>query len=147
MLVDSGVLIFSFTFSGSKFTLQNPLLSQWFPRDDTPANRAYDKRAPGLFKEEWEGDGIISLCSKTYFCFGTSDKIICKGLNKATNKITKDKYLDFLRTQVPGTGTNRGFRNKGGDMYTHRQLKTAFSYLYPNQNVAADGRTTTYLDL
>ena len=30
----------------------------------------YDKRTPGLFKVEWEGLGIVSLCSKTYYCFG-----------------------------------------------------------------------------
>ena len=37
----------------------------WFARSDTPEHRAYDKRTPGLFKTEWEGDGIIGLCSKT----------------------------------------------------------------------------------
>ena len=39
----------------------------WFPRSDTPENKAYDKRTPGLFKLEWEGQGIIGLCSKTYY--------------------------------------------------------------------------------
>ena len=42
----------------------------WFPRTDTPENKAYDKRTPGLFKVEWEEKGIIGLCSKTYYCFG-----------------------------------------------------------------------------
>ncbi|CAH3160600.1 unnamed protein product [Porites lobata] len=28
----------------------------WFPRTDTPENKAYDKRTPGLFKEEWSGE-------------------------------------------------------------------------------------------
>ena len=40
--------------------------SNWFPRTDTAK---YDKRTPGLFKVELEGIGIISLCSKTYYCF------------------------------------------------------------------------------
>ena len=31
--------------------------------------RLEDKRTPGLFKEEWRGDGIIALCSKTYLGF------------------------------------------------------------------------------
>jgi hypothetical protein len=39
----------------------------WFPRPDTPEHKAYDKRKPGLFKEEFSGTGIISLCSKTYY--------------------------------------------------------------------------------
>ena len=42
----------------------------WFPRTDTVEHRAYDKRTPRLFKVEWEGQGIIGLCSKTYYCFG-----------------------------------------------------------------------------
>ena len=36
----------------------------WFPRTDTVEHAKYDKRTPGLFKVEWEADGIISLCSK-----------------------------------------------------------------------------------
>ena len=60
-----------------------------------------DKRTPGLFKVEWEGDGIIiiiiiiiiSLCSKTYYCFEDGkDKFSCKGVNKKNNVINKDKY-------------------------------------------------------
>ena len=82
----------------------------WFPREDTPEHRAFDKRTPGLFKVEWEGDGIVALCSKTYFCFGDQNKASCKGLNKATNDITKQRYLDVLEAQRAGIGTNRGGR-------------------------------------
>ena len=35
--------------------------ANWFPRTDTPEHKAYDKRIPGLFKEEWPGKGIIGL--------------------------------------------------------------------------------------
>lgn len=48
---------------------------KWFPREDTAEHRAYDKRTPGLFKVEWEGEGIEALCSKTYYCFGAESKI------------------------------------------------------------------------
>ena len=34
----------------------------WCPRTDSPEHKAYDKRTPGLFKVEWEGQGIIGLC-------------------------------------------------------------------------------------
>ena len=121
--------------------------NKWFPREDTPAHKAFDKRTPGLFKVEWEGVGIVALCSKTYFCFGNEDKVSCKGLNKKTNKITKEKYLNVLRSQTSGTGINRGFQMRGGDMYTYEQTKTAFTYLYPKRKVNEDGRSTTYLDL
>ena len=43
----------------------------WFPRTDMLEHAKYDKRTPGLFKVEWKGEGIISLCSKTYYCFGS----------------------------------------------------------------------------
>ena len=38
------------------------------------ARRAFDKRTPGLFKVEWSGDGFVGLCSKTYYCFGATEK-------------------------------------------------------------------------
>ena len=44
--------------------------SNWFPRTDTVEHAKYYKRTPGLFKVEWEGNGIINLGSKTYYCFG-----------------------------------------------------------------------------
>ena len=31
----------------------------WFSRTDTLEHAEYDKRTPGLFKVEWEGEGII----------------------------------------------------------------------------------------
>ena len=75
-----------------------------------PEHAAYDKRTPGLFKEEYRGDGIVALCSKTYYCFGKEDTFSCKGINKRLNDIHKDKYMDVLLTKQSGSGTNRGFR-------------------------------------
>ena len=73
----------------------------WFPRNDTPENRAYDKRTPGLFKEEWSGDGCIALNSKTYYCFDnkypTNDKYSSKGASKNTNNINKSVYPNALK--------------------------------------------------
>lgn len=37
----------------------------WFPRACCRQHIAHDKRTPGLFKEEWSGDAMVSLCSKT----------------------------------------------------------------------------------
>ena len=62
--------------------------------------RISDKRTPGLFKAEWEGQGIIGLCSKTYYCFGANDKFSCKGVNKKCKEINKDKYLNVLLNQT-----------------------------------------------
>ena len=60
----------------------------WVGRDDTEENVLYDKRTPGLFKLEYEGDGIISLASKMYYCFGDTDKFSSKGINKKQNELT-----------------------------------------------------------
>ena len=55
------------------------------------ARKAFDKRTPGLFKVEWRGNGFIGLCSKTYYCFGATDKYSTEGLSKRHNDIDKDE--------------------------------------------------------
>ena len=56
----------------------------WFPRTDTVEHAKYDKRTPGLFKVEWEGDGIISLCSirHTIVLGIGKTNLVAKGLTK-----------------------------------------------------------------
>ena len=61
----------------------------WFPRTDTTEHKSYDKRSPGLFKVEWEGQGIIGLCSKTFYCFGAQDKFSFKELTRNVTRLTK----------------------------------------------------------
>lgn len=119
----------------------------WLPRTDTAANVAYDKRTPGLFKVEWEGDGIVALCSKTYYCFGGKDKFSCKGVNKRNNVINKDLYLHVLTSKQSRSGVNRGFRVKDNAVYTYSQNRDAFTFFYPKRKVQEDGVTTTYLDI
>ncbi|XP_078681083.1 uncharacterized protein LOC144916013 [Branchiostoma floridae x Branchiostoma belcheri] len=125
--------------------------SDWFPRTDTLENAAYDKRTPGLFKEEWSGNGIVGLCSKTYYCFGgedkTHDKFSCKGVNKRCNDIDHQKYLRVLETKRSGKGINKGFRMRGNEMHTYVQIRDAFSYFYPKRKVKNDGITTLPLDI
>ncbi|XP_071834987.1 uncharacterized protein [Apostichopus japonicus] len=121
---------------------------KWFPRTDTPENKAYDKRTPGLFKLEWEGDGIISLSSKCYYCFGSSkDKVSCKGINRNTGDLTKENYLRVLDTKSSIQMKNRGFRLYGNKMQTYVQQKTALSYLYIKRKVLKDGISTEPLDV
>lgn len=40
------------------------------------------KTTAGLFKLEYEGDGVISLCSKSYHCFDDYNKTNTKGPSK-----------------------------------------------------------------
>ena len=121
--------------------------NNWFPCTDTPGNKAYDKLKAGLFKEEWKGDGMIGLFSKTYYCFGAKNKFSCKGVNKKLNPIDKDKYLQVLQTQRPSSVVNRGFRVVNNTVYTYNQVRDGFSYLYPKRKVLDDGVSTEPLDI
>ena len=108
---------------------------------------AYEKRTPGLFKIEWEGTGIISLCSKTYYCFGKKDKCSTKGLSQTQNQLNKEIFLDVLTTRQSKGGKNVGFRVNGGDIYTYVQQRAALSYFYPKRQVLSDGVSTIPLEI
>ena len=119
----------------------------WFPRNYNGEVKAFDKRTPGLFKTEFLGDGRIGLNSKMYFCFNDSKaKFSCKGVNKYTNAITKDTYLNVIQTKTTGHATNRRFRVRENKVCTYTQAKNAFTYFYGKRKVLADGVSTTYLD-
>ena len=111
------------------------------------SRKAFDKRTPGLFKVEWRGDGFIGLCSKTYYCFGATDKYSTKGLSKRHNDIDKDKFLAVLTNRRSGGGVNRGFRVHNSSMMTYIQERAALTYFYPKRKVLEDGLTTAPLDL
>ena len=111
------------------------------------ARKAFDKRTPGLFKVEWRGNGFIGLCSKTYYCFGSTDKCTTKGLNKRQNTIDKDAFLSVLTKRRSGSGVNRGFRVRDSSVMTYIQERAALTYFYPKRKVLADGLSTAPLDL
>ena len=111
------------------------------------ARKAFDKRTPGLFKVEWCGDGFIGLCSKTYYCFGETDKSTTKGLSKRHNVIDKDVFLAVLTNRRSGGGINRGFRVRDSSVMTYVQERAALTYFYPKRKVLADGLSTAPLDL
>ena len=94
------------------------------------ARKAFDKRTPGLFKVEWRGDGFIGLCSKTYYCFGATDKHSTKGLSKRHNDIDKDTFLTVLKNRRSGGGFNRGFRVRDSSVMTYIQERAALTYFY-----------------
>jgi hypothetical protein len=88
-------------------------------RDDTEEHKLYDKRTPGLFKVEYEGDGIIALASKMYYCFGDQkDKFSSKGINQKQNEITKQRYLQALDGDESQVFNNKGFRVNHNQMMT-----------------------------
>lgn len=105
-----------------------------------------ETRTPGLFKEEFKGDGIVALNSKTYFCWKNEDeekKYSSKGLSKHTNKLSKKCYLDVLKTGKPKLGVNKGFIKKDNSTFTYSQIKTGLTYFYAKRLVHEDGVSTS----
>ena len=123
---------------------------QWRPAECCQQIHSYTKRTPGLFKFEFEGDGIVALCSKTYVCWGKNNKkISCKGLQKKRNidRLTKERYLNVLKNQKADWGINKGFRASGGGVFTYAQKRLGLSYMYCKRIVSDDGVSTEPLKL
>lgn len=105
--------------------------------------RQRDTRTPGLFKTEFRGDGMIALCSKTYYGFGKqNDKVSCKGLNKKQNSLQKEHYMKVLQKKESGGGVNTQIKTDGKKTYTYTQGRKSLSYLYPKRRVQSDGIKT-----
>ena len=103
----------------------------------------HGKRTPGLFKEEFTGDGIVALNSKSYYCWGEKgNKFSSKGLNKRINQLNKDSYLNVLNTKKSFMGKNRGFVVKDQKMLTYNQIKRGLTYFYAKRRVCSDGVST-----
>lgn len=111
---------------------------------------AHERRTPGLFKEEYKGDGMIALNSKTYCCWRDDDpnvKVSSKGISKRTNKLTKEQFKRVLYSKIKHTGVNRGFVCKQNRMFTYKQLKCALTFFYAKRRVDIDGVTTTNINI
>jgi hypothetical protein len=122
--------------------------TNWFPRSCCKKHIQLDKRTPGLFKEEFSGEGMISLCSKTYVVHGENGvKMSSKGVNKNGVKDPLSIFKRVLTTKTAQGGQNRGFRPKDGKVFSYTQRRNAFSYFYCKRRVHADGVTTSPLDL
>ena len=96
----------------------------WLCRTGTEEEMLFDKRTPGLFKEEFHGDGIIALSSKMYHCIGGKKKLSCKGINQKQNKLMDAHYRNALLGNSSQEFTNKGFRIKNGYMSSYSLVKT-----------------------
>ena len=122
----------------------------WFITPRAPQG----KYTPGLFKVEFKGDKIISLCSKSYctekFASESSPgqvKFSMKGVNKKQFKTPMPHYEHVLNTRENFRACSSGIRAKDQSMVTYKQEKNAMTYYYPKQKVLEDGRTTVPLDI
>ncbi|EGZ30784.1 hypothetical protein PHYSODRAFT_473214 [Phytophthora sojae] len=62
----------------------------WFPRDYNSEVAKFDRRTPGLFKDEWSGDAMVSLSSKNYICYLPDEsykvKVSAKGVQQGRGR-------------------------------------------------------------
>lgn len=120
----------------------------WNMQDCCQRQYNHDRRTPGLFKEEFIGDGIVALNSKTYYCWkGEDSKYSTKGISKKLNVPTKEQFLGVLSTKQSVSGINKGFIKKDNDIYTYSQLRTGLTYFYAKRKVCSDGVTTLPTDV
>jgi len=120
----------------------------WFPRKCCKKHEHFDRRTPGLFKLEFSGDFMISLCSKSYL-IADEDKIkfSSKGINKRFITDPKSLFQQCLENRKGVEGKNIGFRMKENNMYTYQQDKVGFSYVYCKRKIMDDGLNTLPLDI
>jgi hypothetical protein len=113
----------------------------WFPRTDTTEHKMYDKRKPGLFKIEFEGDGMVALCSKSYYVWGVKNKCSAKGIQQKRNIeiLNKNTYLRCLQNQEQIIGNNKGFRFTDKCIKTYELNKTGLSSIYTKGVLFEDG--------
>ncbi|GMF19315.1 unnamed protein product [Phytophthora lilii] len=134
---------------------------EWFPRDDTTENASFDRRTPGLFKEEFRCNAMVSLSSKNYICYLGDEidketkkpkmKLSAKGVQKSRNGdvLTPENFEAVVKNRTTFKDTNRGFRlcRETNSMITYTQMKTSLNYFYDKRRVLEDGITTAPLDI
>ena len=86
----------------------------WFPRTCCSEHSKYDKRTPGLFKVEWQGDSLIGLCSKTYIISRTkklktsASQICAYRLLRRAKKLKFRQHFGHLRTHIEKKFSSKG---------------------------------------
>ena len=87
------------------------------------------KKTPCLFKVEYTGKSLISLCPKLYYCEGTDQEekkyqFSSKGIQKGNNDITKERFEKVLfYPNYKDVCSNRGFHVVNNHMITYTQEK------------------------
>ncbi|KAG2812477.1 hypothetical protein PC116_g26134 [Phytophthora cactorum] len=129
----------------------------WFPRDYNAEVSKFDRRTPGLFKDEWSGDAMVSLSSKNYICYLPDSeykvKVTAKGVQQGGGRnsdvLNPDGFETVVRDRITLQGTNKGFRlsKETKSIITCSQTKTALNYYNDKRRVLEDGISTVALDI
>ena len=119
----------------------------WLPLPCCKNRLLFDKRTPGLFKIEWEGDRMTSLNSKSYSGEGDTVKVSCKGVIQKQNPLNLESYNNVLHTGATHMVTNKGFKVVDHHMVTYTQVKKGLNYQYIKRKICSDGVSTIPLDI
>ena len=129
-------------------------VANFFPRTCCVKPKQPNKRATGLFKDEFRYMETICLCSKTYCCYDATSnqaKFSSKGLNKRVLEESGngplEKYRRALNEKVNVTSNNRRFRTSNHSVANYEQFKKGLSYFYPKRIVETYGIHTQPLNL
>ena len=140
--------------SGDSFKeLIKPELREEFEKDKhnwlvTPL-APQGKHTLGLFKVEFKGKKIISLCSKSYckekFVSDSTPgqvKFSMKGVNKKQFKNPMPHYEHVLSTKEIFRACNSSIQAKDQSMATYKQFNNALIYFHPKLKVLEDRCST-----
>ena len=119
----------------------------WTPPTCCRERYIFQKRVGGLFKVEFEGQKILCLTCKTYFCAGKQNKQVSKGVSIHQNPLTFENYYQVLKSNTPLKATNQGFMSRQHHKYTYKQEKRGLNSFYCKRQVLEDGIHTIPLDI
>lgn len=117
----------------------------WIPDDSTPERESFNRRVPGLFKDEAEGCELTALCAKSYLLnrVNRDPKSASKGVQKRnTDLLQIDRYNQCLQESIQIAAQNQGFRVYGNTMITYSVSKVGLTPIYDKRLVCMDGVTT-----
>lgn len=134
----------------------------WIPRTkececcksnpDIKLHEAYDKRTPGLFKVEKEGDRIIATTCKSYYLDGAKGKKMALKGGQSRNNVQWESFYNSLFNMENIEGENMGFKMNRDEtgrraMNTYTTRKIILSPLYIKRIIFDDGVHTGPLDV
>ena len=91
----------------------------------------FDIRTPGLFKLEFQGEGIVSLRSKSYICVSLiGNKLAHKGVKAAQTPLCLANYLKVLQGATQIAATNKGIWVWNKAVTTYEQIKFGLTSIY-----------------
>jgi hypothetical protein len=109
---------------------------EWFPRTCCTKHAKYDKRTPGLFKVEYEGDVMIGLCSKTYIVQKTKTVPTSNTRMAAFRLLRRAKKLPVKRlVHRPHLVREVKFGSKGITKRRVQALMTTLRHVFSTQRL------------